>query len=403
MNTTIAVRNVFRNRRRTVFSLLVISVGVTILAFVLGFVGEALESTKRSLAMETGAIQIGDARVLDGTAPGLERLITPEFLDRVVEIARAEPQVMGLTWQLRFSGLIGGSEGSTLLIARGVIPEDCMDEYMCLIVDGAPLREPDGREILLGERLAASLGLSPGDRINIATGTVAGAFNAATVTVAGTLRYSDTQTEERLGLVPLGFAQRLLRTNGVERVLIRIDDLDAAPQVAASLALRLEEAGIPLATRTWQELNPLYDSLSVFWSAFAQFAALAVFVLVFFSVLEVLTISFLERIREVATVRALGTSRLRVFGGLVTEGAVIGLLGGLLGALAGGALAGFFNALGIAWIPPGGAMPQPIRVAIGPATLLLPLVTAVAATLVSSLYPASKNARLTVAEALRSI
>jgi len=403
MNTRIAVRNVFRNRRRTLFSLLVISLGVTILSFVLGFVGEALESTKRSLAMESGAIQIGDAGVLDGTAPGLERLIAPDVLARVLELTKAEPRVVGVTWQLGFSGLIGGSEGSTLLIARGILPETCMDAYMCLIVEGGPLEQADGREILLGARLAASLGVAPGDRINLATGTVTGAFNAATVTVAGTVRMSDAQTEERLGLVPLGFAQRLLRTDGVERVLIQLDNLDAASDVAAALAGALEADGVPLVTRTWQELSPFYDSLSVFWSAFAQFTTLAVFVLVFFSVLEVLTISFLERTREVATVRALGTSRLRVFTGLVTEGAVVGLLGGLIGVVAGGVLAGVLNALGLAWVPPGGAMPQPIRVAIGPATLLLPLLTAVGATLVSSLYPASKNARLTVAEALRSI
>jgi len=161
--------------------------------------------------------------------------------------------------------------------------------------------------------------------------------------------------------------------------------------------------GLPLAARTWQELNPTYESLEVFWTAFSGFVGLAVFVLVFFSVLEVLTMAFLERIREVATLRALGTSRIRVFGDLVLEGAFVGLMGGVLGVVAAGILGALFNALGISWTPPGALMPQPIRVQLAAGVFAIPLITALLATIISSLYPASRNARITVAEALRSI
>ncbi|MGC9529947.1 MAG: hypothetical protein ACP5G2_04925 [Candidatus Bipolaricaulaceae bacterium] len=80
MDVKIAFRNVFRNRRRTAFSLLVIVVGVTILSLVLGFVGEALQSTQRSLAMESGAVQIAHPGILAGTAPPLDNLIGPGML-----------------------------------------------------------------------------------------------------------------------------------------------------------------------------------------------------------------------------------------------------------------------------------------------------------------------------------
>jgi ABC-type antimicrobial peptide transport system permease subunit len=48
-------------------------------------------------------------------------------------------------------------------------------------------------------------------------------------------------------------------------------------------------------------------------------------------------------------------------------------------------------------------MPQPIRVAISASTLAIPFFVALGATFLSSLYPAGKNARLTVVEALRSL
>lgn len=403
MTLTIAARNVLRNRRRTLISLLVIAVGLTILSFVLGFVGEAIRATERSLVMELGALQIGDPRVLDGRASGLEGLIPPEVLERALAFLRALPGVRGVTSQIRFAGLVGDAEGSTLLLARGVVPEDCMDEYACVLASGRALGDPAAREIVLGARLAARLGVRAGDRVNVATGTAAGAFNAATVTVVGTVRLADSQAEERLGLVPLGFAQRLLRTDGVERVLVWLDDLDQAPAAAAALADSFSAAGVPLGVRRWDELTPFFSSIATFWRAFSGFTTLAVFVLVFFSVLEVLTIAFLERTREVGTVRALGASRGRVFVGFVSEGLLLGALGGLLGVASGIALSLLFNALGLSFVPPGGNMPQPIRVSVGAATVGPPFLVALGATLLASLYPAGKNARLTVVEALRAL
>jgi len=101
-------------------------------------------------------------------------------------------------------------------------------------------------------------------------------------------------------------------------------------------------------------------------------------------------------------VRALGASRGRVFTGFVLEGLAVGALGGLIGVAAGALLSLAFNALGFSFVPPGGNMPQPIRVALGPSTLVLPFLVALGATFLSSLYPAARNARLTVAEALRT-
>lgn len=403
MTLVIAVRNVFRNRRRTVISLLVIAIGLMILSFVLGFVGEAIVAAERSLVMELGALQIGDPRVLDGKASGLERLIPPEVAERALALVGDLPAVAGVTTQVRFAGLIGDETGSTLLLARGIVPEDCMTDYACLIVAGRGLEGSDAREIVLGERLARRLGVGPGDRVNVATGTVSGTLNAATVTVVGIVRYGEAQLEERLGLVPLRFAQRLLRTTGVERILVWLDDLEEAPVYAERLAQEFTVHGLPVAVRTWDELTPFFSSLQTFWGAFSGFTTLAVFVLVFFSVLEVLTISFLERTREVGTVRALGASRRRVFTGFVTEGVVVGMVGGLCGAAAGAGLALVFNALGLTFVPPGGNMPQPIRVAISASTVAIPFLVALGATFLSSLYPAGKNARLTVVEALRSL
>jgi len=399
----IALRNVFRNRRRTAFSLTVIVIGTVVFLFLLGFLGETLRSTERSLACETGAVQVADLRLFENRSLGYEYLISPAVREQVATLVSKMPGVIGVTWQLGFAGLVGDEEGSTLIIGRGVIPCNCVNEVECLVTSGEALREDASRQAILGRRLARKLDVAVGDRVNIATGTVSGTFNAATVSVIGEFVYSPETVEEQLGLFPLGFVQRLLKTDGVERILIGLTDLGAAEGFAEELSSRLEAAGIPLATRTWKDLSPSYESLSTFYTAFSGLAGVAVFALVFFSVIEVLTLAFLERTREVGTIRAFGATRWRVFRTFLLEGAFIGAMGGALGVLFGVVVALGFNAAGVAWTPPGAAVPQPVRLEISLATTLLPFVTALAATWASALYPAWKNARLQIVQSLQSV
>jgi putative ABC transport system permease protein len=403
MQIKTSLRNVFRNRRRTVFSLAVIVVGFIVLVAVLGFVDEALQSTKISLASETGAVQVGAEGLFDNTSTGYDYLISPAELDTVVRTVSQMSGVLGIAWQLNFAGLVGDEAGSTLIIGQGLIPCSDVQNYECLVETGDPLSEDSDREVVLGRALARKLGVRTGDRINIATGTVAGDFNAATVTVTGEMTYAVEDLEAQLGMFPISFVQRLLRTDGVERILIGLDDIDNADAFAADLQERLRTAGSPLVTRTWKDLNPSYSSLESFYSAFSGLAMMGVAVLVFFSVLEVLTISFLERSREIGTLRAFGTPRGRILGSFLLEGAFLGLIGSVLGALISVALVLVFNAIGISWTPPGAAIPQTISLRLSAQAIMMPVVLVLFSTLLSALFPSWKNSRVEIVKALHSV
>ena len=400
MGWRIAWRNVFRNRRRAVFSLAVIVVGVSVLLFVLGFVGEALLSTQRSLAEETGALQVADPRLFDESSEAYDVLLSPETLAAAVALIERDERVTALSWRLDFAGLIGDEQGSTLVLGRGVVPCNSVQDFECLIDTGENLIEDGAREVILGRRLATKLGVQVGDRINIATGTVSGNFNAATVTVTGTVTYSLETLEEQLGLFPIGFVQRLLKTDGIERIQIGLEDLQEADAVAQSLEAQFRDAGLPLAVRTWEDLNASYASLQTFYTAFSGLAGIGVFVLVFFSVLEVLTMAFLERTREIGTIRSFGTTRAQVFRSFLLEGTLFGLVGGTAGVAIGVGLSLLFNAIGFTWTPPGAAIPQAIRLQISLSGGLIPFFTAVGSTLISTLVPAARNARIRIVEAL---
>lgn len=393
----------FRNRRRTAFSLTVIVVGTAIFLFALAFIGEALRSSRTAIVCETGAVQVADRRLFDNETEGYDYLISPDTRDRVASLLEGRSGVIGTAWQLDFAGLAGDESGSTLILGRGVTTCSCVEGYDCFAIEGGPLPTGDAREVVLGRALAAKLGIGIGDRLNVATGTASGNFNAATVTVVGTLSYGIETLEEQLGLFPIGFVQRLLKTDGVARILIGLEDPQQAGEFVSVLSADLTSAGIPLDARTWEELSPSYESLKTFYAAFSGLAGVAVFVLVFFSVVEILTISFLERTREVGTVRAFGATRWRVFRGFLLEGMLIGVIGAAVGATLGLVSAAAFNAIGFSWTPPGAAVAQAIRLELGPSVALVPFVTVVLATITSSLYPAWKTSRQRVVQSLQSV
>jgi putative ABC transport system permease protein len=360
-------------------------------------------STKRSLADETGTLQVADARLFANDFEGYDYLIPPDLEKKVMDIIQMQPGVVGATPRISLSGLIGDERGSTLLVARGIVPENCVQTYRCIITGGQPLSENGNKEIVLGSSLAQKLGVNPGDKINVSTSTVSGNFNAATVEVVGIASFNNETIEQQLGIFPLSFAQKLLRTEGVERILVRLEKVDAADEFAQKLRSELEKEKIALQVKTWKELNTVYDSLSTFWSAFSGFTYIAVFVLVFFSVLEVLTMSFLERIREVGSIRALGTTRLQVFKSFVLEGVLVGVLGGAGGVLIGAIIVLLINFVGLNWTPPGAVIPEPLTLRINAWIVFLPFIASMVSTFVGALFPAWKNSRISITEALRSV
>lgn len=384
----IALRNVFRNKRRTAFSLGVIVLGVAILSIVIGFVSDSLNGIKRALVTEVGSVQIADPRYWDNTAKGYEYLMAPDTVDRVIALLESDPRITGHTKELSFAGLIGNQKNSTLLVSSGLIPHNPIYDYSSLRVDGQPLSSDGSAEIMIGRKLAETLNVKPGDPINIATGTVSGSFNAATAKIVGILRYNDLDAEGQIGFVPLSFAQKLLRTSGVDKILIQTSNPDDSGSVTRDLQTKLDEQGIALRARPWQELSSLYTSIKAFYDVFAGFTNIGVFILVFFSVLEVLTMSFLERTREVGTIRSLGTQRSQVFRMFLMEGVCLGVLGGILGVLAGTGLGALINSGGIQWTPPGAIEPIPLQIQLGLSVALFPFLTALFSTTLSALYPA---------------
>jgi putative ABC transport system permease protein len=135
-------------------------------------------------------------------------------------------------------------------------------------------------------------------------------------------------------------------------------------------------------TASQEQADAVKDYFSFVTRALAAFSGAALFVGGFL-ILNTFTITLTQRTRELALLRAVGASRRQVFGAQIAEAAVIGLLSGAIGAIAGigiaEALRWLFRVAG-ATLPPG-----PLAVSVGGLVRITLLGAAV--TIVASLYP----------------
>ena len=162
--------------------------------------------------------------------------------------------------------------------------------------------------------------------------------------------------------VPLRFARQILDTDGAHRLLLFLRherDLDAAQE---RLHRRISQIGLPLSVSNWREVQEFYDQLKSFYDLLFRFAIVVVTLLSMVAIFAMISVSFLERLRELGSLRAIGTTRGQLLLLLLVESLTTYLLGAAaalgLGLAAGAAI----NALGITFVPIGSNLAVPFYI-----------------------------------------
>jgi len=152
----------------------------------------------------------------------------------------------------------------------------------------------------------------------------------------------------------------------------------------------------------WYELADFYNKTATLFTKQVQGVRLIIALIILLSISNTMMMSVIERISEIGTSMALGVKRIGILRLFVSEGVLLGCFGGLLGVVAGFALAALISAIGIPMPPPPGST-QGLTAAILVTwqIALDAFVLAVATTLVASVYPAWKASRKEIVDALR--
>ena len=240
-------------------------------------------------------------------------------------------------------------------------------------------------DAVIGKQLATDLGLRVGDKLRLDGGQ--GRTNI--VNIAGIFELGVRELDARYVSVDMKQAQSLLDLPGAATIIdVTVTNIFEAQTVAARIS-RLTG----LKAEGWRESNAqLMNALrsqSLSTHMISVFVALSVAL----GIASVLSVSVVQRTREIGILRAMGTTRQQMLRVFLIQGALFGLAGSRLGGLAGYGLVGAFNTFG----------PKLFFIPVDPWLLLAAAGLATVTGTLSAAVPARRAASLDPVEAIRHV
>lgn len=416
----LALRNLFRQKRRTIITATAIAVGLGIYIFLDAFLlGAELESQRNLIWYETSAARVYEDGYWD------ERLTRP--LDVVIEQPGAVLSVLSemeiaAAPRTVFSGEIVvfqdpyPEDGSARITAYGIDPGRDADVFRIreTLTDGRYL-EPEEPGALIGAWLAEDLGAEVGYPLTIITRTRHGYYQTMDLEIVGIVN-TPNPVVNRTGLfVPLGTADLYLQMDGaVTEVNMRFDGplARAGGGWVESRAREVERAVASVAPDTrvfsWRELAADYLALAEAKQAGSGIILFFVFVIAAVGVSNTMLMSVYERTRELGMMRALGMRDREIRITFLIEAGGIGLIGALLGSILGAGLTAYIVHVGVdyGWIlremDVGYRLAGVIRGAWHPVAFAQASTVGVVLSMVIALIPTHRALKMEVTDALRS-
>jgi putative ABC transport system permease protein len=431
----LALRNLLRNRRRSMATLLAMVLGMVAVLLFGGYIRDVIFGLQTNFVSRSGHLQLqrqgyhrfGSGNPIEYSIADYETVIAEVRADPVLA-----PMLMVATPLLQF-GAIAGNFGAgvsrTVLISGTIVADEARmldwNDYDLpelrrpLTLEGTPpdaavigtgvarvlhlcvpLRVPDcepmpaaGASVpasVAGAALpddiaglaatgaaakpAAATGSAP--RIEILAASTRGAPNVGSVVVVRSEFQGIKEIDDVHVALHLEQAQKLVFGKDEPRataIALLLRHTDQLPQARERLdeLLRTKLAERRLEVLDYETLNPFYGQTLAMFASIFSFIAVLIGAVVLFTIGNTMSMTVVERTVEIGTVRAIGLRRSGIAKTFLLEAITLGTLGAAVGVLLAIVIAAIVNRLGLTWMPPGWIEPVPLTVRVAGETTLL--------------------------------
>ncbi len=327
-----------------------------------------------------------------------------------VQRLKAVPRVTGASPIVLGKALITAGEQQAFITVKGVDPAteaevtdvgERMQEGS-LSALAAPAEDALAG-LAIGRALADQLRVSVGDTVTLMTpegplSPFGPTMGSRRLRIVGIFSLGLYEFDAAYGFVSLPTAQRLLAREKPDFIEVRVDDMYAAPSVAAEIVDRL---GGTYVTQDWAQMNrSLFSALWLEKVAISITIGLIVMVAAL-NIVASLVLLVMEKSRDIAILKTMGAAGASITAVFMLQGLIIGAIGTTVGALAG---------LGVTWVLDTYKLIQvpmdvyqvayvPFKVQVD--DFILVVLAAIAICFVATIYPSRQASRLDPAQALR--
>ena len=412
----LALRNTFRNRRRTFITIIVIACGTAAIVFMGGFVDDMYEGLRHWVIHgEYGHLQIYKKGFMEKGSTNPFQYLIDNYAE-LDELIKSVEHVSYTTPRILFPAMVFKGDSTSSVLLLGVnpsgesqlskIPPDSKYAYLgerIYTLEGKDLKDSEPKGAIIGQGLASALDLKVGEEITIITTTHGGSINGMDVKVSGIFWIGSKEYDNVLIKLPIKTVRKLLNIGcGVQQIVVVLDDDKYTEIVKQKLLSLFRKKKLPLELKTWVELSDFYRAVVSFLDTFFYAISIVIYLTVAIAIVNTMMMAVFERTREIGIMMAMGRKQKEILLLFLIEGLIIGIMGGGIGIIFGIIICKIVSAIGIPMAPPPGFTKAFIRRAnIVPSVLIFAFSLSVISSVLSALYPAIKATRLKVIEALR--
>lgn len=399
----LAIRNLLRNTRRTLLTVMLIGFSLTSLiltdALSLGMLDILIHSVTKNLVGEAQIHKPGYRENLDVDLYLSDTNTIQTSLDEDSSIAAYSERVIA-------GGMLSSSYnvGTGLMYGIDATSESNVTQLKDALVDGEYLTGKSG-EIIIGNELADLLEISIGDRIVMTLSEAnTGELAQALFRVSGVFHFGIAGIDKGIVFTNIGQARQTLglADDQSHEIALRFNDANVAVTEQSAVFTELNQG--ELETLSWMKLNPSIASIIELSGLSSLIIGSILFVLAGLGVINSMFMSIYERIYEFGVAKAIGTTPRRLVTLIMTEAFLIGLVsciaGGVLAFVLGsyaqehGVMLGEFEVSGI-------AIDNRILLRIETYQFVQYPIYVICLTLLAAIYPARFAAKIEPTEALQ--
>ncbi|HLT35441.1 MAG TPA: FtsX-like permease family protein [Enhygromyxa sp.] len=413
---TLAWRNIWRNRRRTLITLFSIAFG-TLLATLMTGIGDSsyAEMIDHAARLGGGHVIVQHRGYVE--LPSLDKTVRaePELLDAI----RAEPEVRAVVPRVVGGVMLATSTNNVGAAVIGIDP-GVEDRTTLGLVDslaeGEMFASADDEGIILGKTLAENLDVTLGKKVVYTVTDKSGEITNGLARVSGILETGAVEIDAGMALLPIGALRGVLgyEPDEVTQLAVFVDDHRVSEGLANHLAEQLgDRLGEHGAVLPWFTASPDLAGFVTMKVTGTLIFEIIVTVLIAAGIFNTLFVSVMERMRELGILAAIGFSSRQLFGLVIWESLWLGLCGIVAGVLLTAWPYYYFSTTGFdtsvtmgndgsAQVS-GVTMSQVLYVELYPDHAAYIALAVVVATLAAGLYPAYKAGRVSPVEAIRIV
>lgn len=185
----------------------------------------------------------------------------------------------------------------------------------------------NGQKIMLGEALRENLGLRYGDSITV----ISSRGEAHQLKVSGAFSTGNRQVDESLAYVSLNTAQVISGSPGqISDIAVRLRDVKKSYAKAQEYS-NDESAKV----QSWEQVNASILNVFQVQDMTRYMMSAIILIVAGFGIYNILNIVISQKKREIAILRSMGYERMDILLIFMTQGVLLGVVGGILGVLLG--------------------------------------------------------------------